>query len=651
MRSFLEPPKEKNWGVSLKPLIKPGIFSGVFHLLLFYSIALSAPAWGLTPLPSEDVPKTFTLKGKEISLKELTNPLKKDPKAINQGGTLYTKHCFFCHGDLLDGNGVFGKSFSPAPANFTRLDSILSRPQAYTFWRIMKGGQGLPNKYEPWNSAMPAWEETLSEKDVWKIITYIYETAGQWHAKPGKQEPPSLERGKQVYLEKCAYCHGDKGKGDGPSADYSMPQPRNLTKGHIKLRSTSFGKIPTDKDLFNAISNGMKGTTMPGWKHLSKSDRKSLVLFVKSLSKKFKKFEKRGKSHKIIKVGKPPALSKESLTRGKELFLANCSGCHGVKGRGDGVTTQRIIDYSSNAIWPRNLSQPWTFRRGNAREDLFKTLRTGFSTTAMPKFSPRVFKDNQIWDIVNYVSTLAPPSQPKMQSPIHAKKVTGEISEDFNAPVWKEAQASFIPLGGQLQAKPKSYFPTVRNLTVRAAHNGKELALYIHWDDPSLDPKLKKFSTVEESPPPPLPEHLKGHDPEEPLEPVIPEFPDAIAVQFPISLDGQKPYFLNGDADHPVNLWHWTTSSNKAVEMNASGLDKWTTQDDLSQVVKVKAGYRYGQYSLIIKRKLKVIHEKIDIQFQTGRPIPIAFNVWDGYHEETGNKKSISSWFTLWLDE
>jgi mono/diheme cytochrome c family protein len=632
----------------LKPLKKTGTFSWSGALRLFLlSLVLSTPVWGFTPPPSEDVPKTFILKDKEVTLKDLANPLKKDPNAINQGGILYTKHCFFCHGDLLDGNGLFGNSYIPAPANFTRLDSILSRPQAYTFWRIMKGGQGLPKKYEPWNSAMPAWEETLSENDVWKIITYLYETAGQWHAKPGKQEAPSLERGKQVYLEKCAYCHGDKGKGDGPSADYSMPQPRNLTKGHIKLRSTSFGKIPTDEDLLHAITNGMRNTTMPGWKHLPENDRKSLVIFVKSLSKKFEKFKKRGKSHKIVKVGKPPASSKENLARGKKLFMENCSGCHGVEGRGDGVTTQRIIDYSSNAIWPRNLSQIWTFRRGSTKKDLFKTLRTGLSTTAMPKFSPRVFKDEQIWDIVNFVSTLHPASQPKIESPIHAKKIAGKISEDFNDPVWKEAQASFIPLGGQLQTKPKSYFPTVRNLTVKAIHNDKEVALYIQWDDPSLDPNLKKFSTVEESPPAPLPDHLKGQKPEEPLDPVLPEYPDALAVQFPISLDKQKPHFLNGDAEHPVNLWHWTTSTNKAVEIHARGLETWSPPEDSE--VSVTSHFSYGRYSLILKRKFKV--DEGDTQFQTGRPIPIAFNVWDGYHEETGTKKSVSSWFTLWLDE
>ena len=110
------------------------------------------------------------------------------------------------------------------------------------------------------------------------------------------QESPTYSKDVAPILqEKCAYCHGKKGKGDGTAADYSMPQPRNLTKGHIKIRSTSFGKIPTDKDLLNVIDNGLNGTTMPGWKHLPENDRKSLLIFIKSLSKKFKKFKKRGK--------------------------------------------------------------------------------------------------------------------------------------------------------------------------------------------------------------------------------------------------------------------------------------------------------------------------------------------------------------------
>jgi mono/diheme cytochrome c family protein len=648
MQFYLEPQKEKKWGASLNPKIKSctSCFL-VLHLFFLCVLTTPLPAWGFTPPPSENIPVSILFKNESLTLKNLKNPFEDDPKILKKGGTLYTKHCFLCHGDLLDGNGLFGKSFTPPPADFTRLDSILSRPQAYTFWRIMKGGQGLPEKYEPWNSAMPAWEETLSKKDVWKIITYIYNTAGQRHTKPSEQQPPSLKRGQRVYLQKCAYCHGEKGKGDGTAADYSMPQPRNLTKGHIKIRSTSFGKIPTDKDLLNVIDNGLYGTTMPGWKHLPENDRKSLLIFIKSLSKKFKKFKKRGKKHKIVKVGKPPVITTEGLIRGKSLFMTQCSGCHGVKGRGDGVATQRIVDFSTSAIWPRNLSQPWTFRRGSTRKDIYKTLRTGLSTTSMPKFSSRILSDNQIWDIVNFVSTLSTPTKPKTQSPIHAKKLAGEISDDLNAPVWQDANPSFVPLGGQLQKKPKSYFPTVRNLTVRAVHNMKEVALYIQWDDPSLDPSLKEFTAVEVSPPPPIPENIKGKGVEGLEVPMIPEHPDAIAVQFPVSLDKRTPYFLNGDAKHSVNIWKWTSNTNKAKEIHANGLGNWSKEKKGG--VEAKGYFSYGRYSLILKRVLK--KDDDDIHFQTNKLIPIAFNVWDGYAGETGNKKSISSWVNLWLEE
>ena len=513
----------------------------------------------------------------------------------------------------------------------------------------MKGGKGLPERFKPWNSAMPAWEEVLSQEEVWKTILYINETVKERRQPISEKQNPSIKQGKNIYLKKCAFCHGEKGKGDGPSKEYTLPHPRNLTKGHIKIRSTSFGKIPTDEDLFDAVSNGMKGTTMPSWSHLSKSDRQSLVLYIKSLSKKFKKFKKRGKKHKIITIPEPPTASQEGIERGKKSFMINCSGCHGVKGRGDGVTTARIVDYSSNAIWPRNLSEPWNFRRGTTRKDIFLTLRTGLSTTAMPKFSPRIFKDQEIWDIVDFVLTLGSPKQPQVKPVILAKKTSEDLPDDFNASFWTKMKSAYIPLGGQILQKPKSYFPTVRNLTVRAAYNDKEIAFKIDWDDPSYDPALQEKNIVKASPTPPLPEHLKGAKEEEPIEPVKPDFPDALALQFNLNNEAVKPYFLNGDSGHPVNLWKWTSSDNTAHEWNATGLTNWSLQNDKSQSIKAQANYQFGRYFLIIKRKLKVNDEKIDVQFEAGKSLLIAFNIWDGYQGENGAKKTISSWFELQL--
>ena len=93
----------------------------------------------------------------------------------------------------------------------------------------MKGGKGLPEKFQPWNSAMPAWEAVLSQEEVWKTILYINETVKERRQKLKSNKNPSIKQGKEIYLKKCAFCHGDKGKGDGPSAEYSFPQPRNFT--------------------------------------------------------------------------------------------------------------------------------------------------------------------------------------------------------------------------------------------------------------------------------------------------------------------------------------------------------------------------------------------------------------------------------------
>ena len=76
----------------------------------------------------------------------------------------------------------------------------------------MKGGKGLPERFEPWNSAMPAWEGTLSQKEVWKTILYINKTVKERRQPIPEKQKPSLEQGKNIYLKKCAFCHGEKVK-------------------------------------------------------------------------------------------------------------------------------------------------------------------------------------------------------------------------------------------------------------------------------------------------------------------------------------------------------------------------------------------------------------------------------------------------------
>jgi len=239
---------------------------------------------------------------------------------------------------------------------------------------------------------------------------------------------------------------------------------------------------------------------------------------------------------------------------------------------------------------------------------------------------------------------------------MRAVKIDGPLPMNPEDGTWKAAPSFYIPLAGQILKAEKNYYPTIDNIWIQAIHNGEEIAFRLRWDDPTSDPILKTVTDVQESPPPPLPPGFQlepGEEEETSAEaPQAQKFPDAIAVQFPagISDDGTLPYFLNGDKDHPVNLWKWVSGFNKAVELHALGLQRHSEHPPASQLVHSKVIFKYGQYQLVMKRKLTTPDKNKDVQFEAGSTIPIAINAWDGNVKEFQTKKSISSWYKMTLE-
>ncbi len=128
-------------------------------------------------------PPAVKFRGKSIDLKEVSvNPLRADEARLaehmEQGRVIYYQNCFFCHGDALDGKGHFAKGFNPTPANFQDPGTIAQLSESFLFWRIAKGGPGLPGNSAPWDSAMPVWENMLSETEIWQVVLYLYQTTG-----------------------------------------------------------------------------------------------------------------------------------------------------------------------------------------------------------------------------------------------------------------------------------------------------------------------------------------------------------------------------------------------------------------------------------------------------------------------------------------
>lgn len=105
----------------------------------------------------------------------------------------------------------------------------------------------------------------------WKIPE-----AARLRKNPIQSSPAILAAARAIYLDKCANCHGQTGKGDGPDAASYYPSPASLADAkRMDAR--------TDGEIFYQISQGRK--PMPSFKkRLTEEQRWQLVLFVRSLS-------------------------------------------------------------------------------------------------------------------------------------------------------------------------------------------------------------------------------------------------------------------------------------------------------------------------------------------------------------------------------
>jgi mono/diheme cytochrome c family protein len=161
-------------------LIALPILAGVIAYTQVQS-GVSAPAELRSIHPAD--PGVITVGGEEFTLQGLRNPVRAadgsvDPADLEAGKAIYVQNCIFCHGDALDGNGMFADGLNPRPANFTDPGTIGQLSESYVFWRVAKGGPGLPTEGKPWNSAMPAWEDELTVEEMWQVIAYLYAAAG-----------------------------------------------------------------------------------------------------------------------------------------------------------------------------------------------------------------------------------------------------------------------------------------------------------------------------------------------------------------------------------------------------------------------------------------------------------------------------------------
>lgn len=205
---------------------------------------------------------------------------------------------------------------------------------------------------------------------------------------------------------------------------------------------------------------------------------------------------------------------------------------------------------------------------------------------------------------------------------VRATLATGGLPlDDPNAAAWSSAVPATFPMSPQVHWPNRIQEVTVKDVAVRALHDGKQVTFLLEYSDPSQDPD------------------------------------DAAAFEFMVG--DKKAHFAHGQPmlqveGGPVNIWFWKNKMNKAVDMSAKGFGTLKPQEH--QDVNAKGVYSNGTWKVVFSRTLSTDHPDEDVQITPGQFISIAFAVWDGRKDavgelvEKGSQKAVSSWWYFRAD-
>jgi cytochrome c oxidase cbb3-type subunit 2 len=231
------------------------------------------------------------------------------------GKKLFRRYCIGCHGPLGDGNGENAQWIDPKPRDFTlatfkcRSTPTGTLPTDQDLYNSV--GRGFTN------SNMPHWDALTNQNRI-DLVAYIKSFSARWQAeKPGQPitippEPAvtiqSIAHGGELFQKmECWKCHGQQGRGDGPSAatltdSKDQPiRPYDFASGKDDSR---FKCGVTNDDLYQIFMTGLDGTPMPSFADvIQPNDAWDLVHFLRTLQ-----VHRHSKENEVLKAagGKIP---------------------------------------------------------------------------------------------------------------------------------------------------------------------------------------------------------------------------------------------------------------------------------------------------------------------------------------------------------
>lgn len=493
--------------------------------------------------------------------------------------------------------------------------------------------------------------------------------------------------GQELYGRLCSSCHGEKGDGAGPAARFLYPRPRDFSEAKFRIVSTTSG-LPTDEDLAHVIRNGMPGSAMLSFGHLSDEDVTALVAQVRRLTREAvtarvrRQLATEGdvdeevvtrRVANLTVVGpvitmppQLPAATADSVARGGQLYRTKgCASCHGETAKGDGAQTQFNDDGMPTK--PRDLTLG-IFKGGADLRQVYARMVRGMPGSPMPGFENQL-SPTELIEMSQYIVSLSTPEQrakvEHRRRALVAARVDGTLPEDIPDTIWQKAKAAPIvvsPLWWRNSADP--------DLTVDAVHDGKTVAIRLSWRDEKANDRAGRTE----------------------------EFDDLAAVQ--LFKGAAEPFLGMGSADAGIDLWQWragwqaagangdsilddypfdmpfyrelTKGREKqspdfltaraagnpivhddpkasAASLAAKGFGSTTFRPVASQKVSAKATYDRGRRVVVLRRALAVGPDE-GVSLAPGDRCSVAFALWDGEARDRNGQKLVSIWHDLRIE-
>ena len=217
-------------------------------------------------------------------------------QAPHPGKAVYDKWCAGCHGDTGAGDGAAAAFMLPRPRDFTggvyqiRSTASGELPTDGDVLRVVEGG--MPGTAMEWKSPSKQERADVSGyQDIFPVLGAAPTPLS--FGKAPSQSESALTAGRQVYRKlECFKCHGDAGRGDGPSASSLKDDWGRPIRAADLTESWNFNGGPAVEQIYARLHTGLDGTPMPSFgdaidsKVITEEQLWRVAQYVRSLSPK-----------------------------------------------------------------------------------------------------------------------------------------------------------------------------------------------------------------------------------------------------------------------------------------------------------------------------------------------------------------------------